>query len=86
MHRFGGYDPGAPAREFVFRTEACPTGIAPVFDCGQGPVLVVWDDLLRVHGAGWQEVRMPHGARLRIARDMAGVRFRVDGLDITVER
>jgi hypothetical protein len=30
--------------------------------------VVLWDDLLRARGEGWQEVRMPHGARLRIAR------------------
>jgi hypothetical protein len=46
----------------------------------------VWDDLLRVSGAGWQEFRMPHGARLRVARDVAGVRVRLDGMEVALDR
>jgi 4-amino-4-deoxy-L-arabinose transferase-like glycosyltransferase len=70
QHNVATYDAAAPGRDVV----------------ADAPILVVWDDLLRVHGSGWLEVRMPHGARLRIARDMTGVRVRVEGLDVTLER
>jgi hypothetical protein len=84
-HVVGTYDAAGPAREFVFGAAGCAPGPS-AFECASVPILVVWDDLLRVRGPGWQEVRMPHGARLRIARDMTGVRFRVEGLDVTLER
>jgi len=73
-----------PPLEFVFPSQAC-NGRASV-DCSDVPILVVWDDLLRVSGAGWQEFRMPHGARLRIARDVFGVRVRLDGMEVVLER
>jgi hypothetical protein len=85
-HAVGSYDAAGPAREFVFDRTTCIPGPRVAFECPTAPILVVWDDLLRVHGSGWQEVRMPHGARLRVARDMLGVRIRLDGLDVTVER
>src|SRR6185503_10059425 len=85
-HDVGAYDAAAAQRELEFGTAPCVPGPPVAFACPTTPILVVWDDLLRVHGSGWQEVRMPHGARLRIARDMTGVRFRVDGLDVTLER
>jgi 4-amino-4-deoxy-L-arabinose transferase-like glycosyltransferase len=46
--------------------------------CAGGDVAVVlWDDLLRAEGPGWEEVRMPHGARLRIARVPRSLSLRV---------
>ncbi len=85
-HAIGTYDAAGPMREFVFGDPLCMPGPPKPLECPSVPILVVWDDLLRVHGSGWQEVRMPHGARLRVARDVLGVRVRVDGLDITLER
>jgi len=49
-------------------------------------VIVVWDDLLRVSGEGWEEVTMPHGARLRVARDAAGSRVTMNGLVVDIFR
>ena len=49
-------------------------------------VIAVWDDLMRVHGDGWETIRMPHGALLRIARGAIGARIHVDGLDVTISR
>jgi hypothetical protein len=46
----------------------------------------VWDDLIRVSGPGWETVRMPHGATLRIARNAAGARVRIDALEVTLSR
>ena len=49
--------------------------------------VVLWDDLLRAEGPGWQEVRMPHGARLRIARLPRAASLRVsDGLGVEIVR
>ena len=83
-HPVRAYDPVNPPFEFVFPTVPCDG--PSLTDCATVPILVVWDDLLRVRGAGWQEFRMPHGARLRVARDVAGVRVRVDGLEVTLDR
>lgn len=78
------YDPVNPPVAFVFPSHPCDgPGLA---DCSDVPIIVVWDDLLRVSGAGWQEFRMPHGARLRIARDVTGVRVRLDGMEVVLER
>ena len=80
--RLWAYDPVLTRSERKFdvscdrpRPEECPPA-----------VLVVWDDLLRVNGAGWEEIRMPHGSRLRIARDMANATVIFDGLEVTVVR
>ena len=83
-HPLRAYDPVNPPLEFVFPAKPC-NGPALV-DCSDVPILVVWDDLLRVSGAGWQEFRMPHGARLRIARDVSGVRVRLDGMEVALDR
>jgi len=49
--------------------------------------VVLWDDLLRAEGPGWQEVRMPHGARLRIARLPRSASLRVsEGLGVEIVR
>jgi Dolichyl-phosphate-mannose-protein mannosyltransferase len=78
------YDPVNPPIEFVFPSHPCDS--PGLTDCSDVPILVVWDDLLRVSGAGWQEYRMPHGALLRIARDMTGVRVRLDGMEVVLDR
>lgn len=83
-HFVRAYDPVNPPLDFVFPSRPC-NGPA-VADCSDVPILVVWDDLLRVSGTGWQELRMPHGARLRVARDVAGVRVRLDGLEVVLDR
>lgn len=67
-YRFLPYDPDATAATEI-RTE-------------QRGTIVVWDDLIRVSGTGWEEVRMPHGATLRIARMPGGVLLRLHGLTI----
>ena len=80
--RLWAYDPVLPRSERKF-DRACdrprPEECSPA-------VLIVWDDLLRVSGSGWEEIRMPHGARLRIARDMANATVIFDGLEVTVVR
>src|SRR5207237_7141593 len=60
------YDPvGNPG--FTLPLSCAQAG--PRMPCAESDVdVVLWDDLLRAEGSGWQEVRMPHGSRLRIAR------------------
>lgn len=49
--------------------------------------VVLWDDLLRAEGPGWQDVRMPHGAHLRIARVLRSSSLRVsEGLGVEIVR
>ena len=49
--------------------------------------VVLWDDLLRAEGPGWQEVRMPHGGRLRIAHVSRSAALRVsEGLGVEIVR
>jgi len=49
--------------------------------------VVLWDDLLRADGPGWLEVRMPHGARLRIAYLPRSASLRVSqGLGVEIVR
>ena len=49
--------------------------------------VVLWDDLLRAEGPGWQEVRMPHGAHLRIAHVPRSASLRVsEGLAVEIVR
>ncbi len=85
-HNLVGYDPANPPFEAVFSTTVCSPGMTGMFACSHAPILVVWDDLIRVRGDGWEEVQMPHGAKLRIARNMGGVLVRVDGLEVTLVR
>ena len=87
-HALYGYDPATAHLDAVFAGAPCPPGFSggTPFVCDNAAVLVVWDDLIKVHGNGWQTATMPHGAILRIARDMAGVHIRIDGLDVTLDR
>jgi len=49
--------------------------------------VVLWDDLLRAEGPGWHEVRMVHGARLRIAHVARSASLRVsEGLGVEIVR
>lgn len=85
-HLVLGYDPANPGFEFVHGAVACAPGIGAREGCSRSPVIAIWDDLIRVRGGGWETVVMPHGAKLRIARDVTGVRVRVEGLEVTLER
>jgi hypothetical protein len=86
VHDIIGYDPANPPIDFVFATTECRAGVGPLQGCAHAPVLAVWDDLLKVSGPGWETVRMPHGATLRIARSAAGARVRIDGLEVMLSR
>jgi 4-amino-4-deoxy-L-arabinose transferase-like glycosyltransferase len=47
--------------------------------------VVLWDDLLRAEGGSWQEVRMPHGGRLRVAHAARSATLRAnEGLGISI--
>jgi 4-amino-4-deoxy-L-arabinose transferase-like glycosyltransferase len=49
--------------------------------------VILWDDLLRAEGGGWQEVRMPHGGRLRFAHAPRSATLRAnDGLGVAIVR
>ncbi len=79
------YDPALPRRDLVFDSQICdrPGGACRELD----PVVVVWDDLIRVSGEGWQELRMRSGAKLRIARNVAnGTKIVIDGLSVQLIR
>jgi hypothetical protein len=84
-HVLFSYDPAMPRREVVFNTQICNR---PGDQCRErDPVLAVWDDLIRVRGAGWQELRMPHGAKLRVARNIAnGTKIIVEGMSVELQR
>jgi hypothetical protein len=86
VHNLVGYDPANPPVEAVFSTAVCGPDMPGMFSCSHAPTLVVWDDIIRVSGSGWETVTMPHGAKLRIARDMGGVLVRVNGLEIALAR
>ncbi|HEU5288049.1 MAG TPA: hypothetical protein VFV20_06570, partial [Candidatus Limnocylindria bacterium] len=86
VHNVVGYDPASAPIEFVFGTRECAPGVGTRDGCAHSPVLAVWDDLIRVHGAGWETATMPHGAKLRLVRNATGARVRIDGLDVTVTR
>lgn len=87
VHNLYGYDPANPPIDAVFSSSPCGPDIGGgPFSCSNAPVLVVWDDLIKVHGNGWETATMPHGAILRIARNMAGVRVHIEGLDVTLGR
>jgi 4-amino-4-deoxy-L-arabinose transferase-like glycosyltransferase len=85
-HYLGGeypifaYDPAArPAFERPLRCsrqEPCE---------GNEVDVVLWDDLLRAEGTGWQEVRMPHAGRLRVAHAARSATLRVnEGLGVAI--
>jgi hypothetical protein len=84
QHVLFSYDPALPRREIPFSTRLCnATGDA----CrDRDPVVVVWDDMIRVRGDGWEELRMGHGAKLRVARNVDNVRLIVDGLSVEIAR
>jgi hypothetical protein len=83
-HVLVGYDPSLPRREMVFSTRVCNSGGDVCRD--RQPVLAVWDDLIRVSGAGWEVLTMPHGAKLRVARNMSNVKIVIDGLSVEIVR
>lgn len=83
-HVLLAFDPALPRREMVFTTRVC----SPAGDvCRERePVVAVWDDLIRVSGTGWEVMHMPHGAKLRVARDMNNVKLVIDGLSVEIVR
>jgi hypothetical protein len=83
-HVLLSYDPALPRREIVFSTRIC--GSAADACRERDPVVVVWDDLVRVGGSGWEELTMPHGAKLRVARSMSNVRIVIEGLSVEIVR
>lgn len=83
-HVLVGYDPALPRREMVFSTRVC--NAAGVVCRDRDAVLAVWDDLIRVSGSGWETLTMPHGAKLRVARNMSNVKVIVDGLSVEIVR
>jgi dolichyl-phosphate-mannose-protein mannosyltransferase len=79
------YDPVAtPEFTQPLSCEAAP----PRKPCSGADVdVVLWDDLLRAEGPGWQEVRLPHGGRLRIAHVARSASLRVsEGLGVEFVR
>jgi 4-amino-4-deoxy-L-arabinose transferase-like glycosyltransferase len=79
------YDPVASSE---FTTSLSCDAATPRKPCAGSDVdVVLWDDLLRAEGPGWQEVRMPHGARLRIAHVARTASLRVsEGLGVEIVR
>jgi 4-amino-4-deoxy-L-arabinose transferase-like glycosyltransferase len=79
------YDPDATP-EFTLSL-ACDVMPARKPCAGTDVDVVLWDDLLRAEGPGWREVRMPHGARLRIAHVPRSASLRVsEGLGVEIIR
>ena len=83
-HILLSFDPALPRRELVFTTRVCNRAGDVCRD--RDPVIAVWDDLIRVRGGGWEELTMPHGAKLRIARNMDNVKVIIDGLSVEIVR
>ena len=83
-HVLISYDPALPRREMSFSTRVCNTAGEACRD--RDPVIAVWDDLIRVSGSGWEEITMPHGAKLRVARNMNNIKVIIDGLSVEVVR
>ncbi|MGH2471176.1 MAG: ArnT family glycosyltransferase [Candidatus Limnocylindria bacterium] len=79
-----GYDPANPS----FTMPLSCAAHTPRMPCAEPSVdVVIWDDLLRAEGPDWQEVRMPHGGRLRIAHVPRSASLRVsDGLGVAIVR
>jgi hypothetical protein len=78
------YDPALPRRELVFSTRICNSTGDVCRD--RDPVIAVWDDMIRVSGAGWETITMPHGAKLRVARNVNNVEVVIDGLSVELVR
>ncbi len=83
-HVLYSYDPARPRSEMLFSTRICDRTGDVCRD--RDPVVAVWDDLIRVSGAGWEVITMPHGAKLRVARNMNGVKVTIDGLSVELAR
>jgi hypothetical protein len=83
-HVLFNYDPALPRREIPFSTRIC--NMAGNACRERDPVIAVWDDLIRVSGAGWETITMPHGAKLRVARNVDNVRLVIDGLSVEIAR
>lgn len=83
-HVLLNYDPALPRREIVFSTRICNARGDVCRD--RDPVVVVWDDMIRVSGSGWEALRMPHGAKLRVARNVNNVKLVIDGLSVEIVR
>jgi hypothetical protein len=83
-HVLLNYDPALPRRELVFSARICNTAGDVCRD--RDPVLAVWDDMIRVSGAGWETITMPHGAKLRVARNVNNVKLVIDGLSVELAR
>jgi len=74
---------GPSHRVIAWDPVATPSLDRPV----SGPVVVVWDDLLRTADGPWQTRVMPHGSVLRIARADATSTLHVrDGLEVSISR
>ena len=70
------YDPANPDFTIALSCDHAP----PHMPCaGPSVDVVLWDDLLRAEGAGWHEVRMAHGGRLRMQRAPRAASLRVSG-------
>jgi hypothetical protein len=83
-HVIQTFDPALPRREMVFTTRICDRAGDVCRD--REAVLAVWDDLIRVSGNGWETLTMPHGAKLRVARNMNNVKVIIDGLSVELVR
>jgi len=84
-HAVVRHDPADPPLDFIFaETSSCAANASPLDGCAASPVLAVWDDLIHVHGTGWQTIVLPHGATLRIARYAAHTQVQIVGLDLTI--
>lgn len=83
-HVLLSFDPALPRRELVFTTRVCNRAGDVCRE--RDPVIAVWDDLIRVSGSGWEELTMPHGAKLRVARNVNNVRVIIDGLIVEIVR
>ncbi len=83
-HVLISYDPALPRREMVFSTRICNSAGDVCRE--RDPVIAVWDDLIRVSGVGWEEVTLPHGAKLRVARNMNNVKVIIDGMSLEIVR
>jgi len=79
------YDPIANG---AFVASLACDAVASYKPCANTDVdVVLWDDLLRAVGPDWQEIRMPHGGRLRIAHVSRSASLRVsEGLGVEIVR
>ena len=78
------YDPAARRADVSYAPAPCDT---PRPEQCAPPVLVVWDDLIRVRGPAWEEIRLFHGSTLRVAREIgSGARIITDGLSVELVR